>query len=69
MKLFGAFLISFILISCAGLQLEGLSYTLPDGQVASCVPHPDKPDWMQCSYMDGVNEVVIGIEKKRLVRR
>lgn len=70
-----AFCMSVLLQACAGspVQIEQLSYMLPNGQVASCVEHPDpnKPDWLQCTYGEGVNSVTVGVErqKTRLLNR
>jgi len=54
------------LSGCAGLQLEGIKYTLPDGQVTSCVTHPDMAGYMRCSYMDGDTEIVIAVKQDLL---
>jgi hypothetical protein len=55
--------VSFVaLTACAGIQVEGIKYTLPNGQVASCVKHPEREGFMQCSYMDGAQEIVVAIK-------
>ena len=51
---------------CAGLpvQLEGITYMMPNGEVASCIQHPDNVDKMRCTYKDSNgNEIVIAIDK------
>ena len=57
------------LTACSGVQLEGIKYVMPNGQLSSCVPHPEKPDWMQCSYMDGKNEVIVGVKRDMISGR
>ena len=61
-----AFSFSLGFAACASIQLEGIQYTLPNGQVASCVTHPTQEGFMQCSYMDGANEVIVAIQKDML---
>ena len=69
-KLFAMFVLAFSMAACSGspVQIESISYVLPNGEVASCLPHPTKPEYMQCSYSDGVNQIAIAVERKRLKR-
>jgi hypothetical protein len=57
------FCLTLLLQGCAGVQIEGIKRTLPNGQVAECMPHPDRPGYLRCSYMDGANEIVIAIKQ------
>ena len=62
-------LIVFSLVGCSGVQLEGIKYTMPNGQVTSCMPNPDREGWMICTYMDGANEVSIGVKRDMISGR
>jgi uncharacterized lipoprotein YmbA len=54
------------LTACATVQLEGVKYTLPNGHVASCIQHPEREGFMQCTYMDGVQEFVVAVKSDLL---